>query len=145
MPTPAVYDHYRPTDAAYPDGTYRVVGVGDGTVTLLRVSDADGRRANTGELVSVAREEFDAFDPTENPDGNRPLTASTESAVQTAYWSIRAVGRELAAHPRPAAVAGAFVLFGAFGDQFWRVPEAALGASILVGSLGVAYVGSGRL
>lgn len=51
MPAPSPLDHVVPTDADYPDGVYRVVGTGDGPVTLLRVTDAAGRRAHTGELV----------------------------------------------------------------------------------------------
>jgi hypothetical protein len=68
---PAPYDHYRPSDGE--DGVYRVVGTGE-PVVLLRVTDADGRRRNTGELRRVSREELAAFERVENPDsGFRPM------------------------------------------------------------------------
>jgi hypothetical protein len=74
---PSPYDHYRPVDADYPDGVYRVVGTGgpgeDGEVRLLEVADADGRRVTTGRVLSVPREDLAGFEPAENPDaGFRP-------------------------------------------------------------------------
>ncbi|ADQ68265.1 hypothetical protein C499_14870 [Halogeometricum borinquense DSM 11551] len=145
MTAPAIYDHYRADDAAVSDGVYRVVGTDDETVTLLRVADADRRRSNTGEIVTIHRDRLDGFVSAENPDGNRPVGAAVASQLRMVYWSVRAFVRQLAAHPLPAAVAGAFVLVGALGDHFFQLPEAALSASIIVGSLGLAYVGSGRL
>ncbi len=78
MSDPSPYDHYRPVDADYPDAVYRVVGTGvdedDGTVRLLEVADADGRRVTTGRLVAVPREDLAGFEPAENPDsGFRPM------------------------------------------------------------------------
>ncbi|WP_380674964.1 hypothetical protein [Salinigranum sp. GCM10025319] len=67
------------------------------------------------------------------------------SALETAYWSGRAFVREVAAHPLPSAVALAFVVTGFVGDGVVPVSDTVLGASILVGSLALAYVGSGRL
>ncbi len=78
-PDPQPYDHYRPVDADYPEGVYRVVGTagnggGDDTVRLLEVSDADGRRVNTGRVLAVPREDLGGFEPAENPDaGFRPM------------------------------------------------------------------------
>lgn len=141
MPSLSVFDHVRPTDAVYPDGVYRVVGTSDEAATLLRVADADGRRTNTGEIIAVGSDELDGFDPAENPDGNRPLGSAVASTLETLYWSGRAFGRELAAHPLPTAGAAALVLVGYVGP----LPDVALGASVLVGILGLAYIGSGRL
>lgn len=62
------YDHLEPDGADYPSGTYRVVGLPEGSVTLLRVTDGDGSRANTGEVIHVSREDLDEFEPAENPD-----------------------------------------------------------------------------
>ncbi|WP_226005891.1 hypothetical protein [Natrinema salinisoli] len=70
MDSLAMRDHCRPIAGDYPDGIYRVVGTGEDTVTLFRVGDAEGRRVNTGEIVTVRDREFEAFEPAENPDGN---------------------------------------------------------------------------
>ena len=74
--TPSAYDHLR-TDGGgdYQPGVYRVVGAGEGTVTLLRVTDGRGRRRSTGTVVTVHREDVRAaFEPAENPDaGFRPV------------------------------------------------------------------------
>ena len=78
MPDPSPYDHYRPVDADYPEGVYRVVGTGGndeaGEVRLLEVADTDGRRVTTGRVLAVAREDLAGFEPAENPDaGFRPM------------------------------------------------------------------------
>ena len=64
---PAPYDHVRASDAAIPDGIYRVVGVSDG-VTLLRVADASGTRVHDGRVFTVSTAEYAAFPEAENPD-----------------------------------------------------------------------------
>ena len=145
MGSPSVYDHVRPTGVDYLDGTYRVVGTGEKAVTLLRVADADGRRINSGELVTVSYNDFDEFDPAENPDGNRPLGSVIRSTLEMDYWSVRVFVQQLAAHPLPAAIAVTLILVGSFGEQVVPVSDAVLSVLILVGSLGLAYVGSGRL
>jgi hypothetical protein len=145
MTAPSVYDHYRTTDGDYEDGIYRVVGTGNEKITLLRVGDADGRRVNTGELIAVSRNELDGFEKAENPDGNRSLSEKFLSVPETAYWSIRVFAGELVAHPLPASVALGLVLIGSLGDGIVPIPDIGLGALIFVGSLGLAYVGSGRM
>ena len=145
MTTPSVYDHYRTTDADYEDGVYRAVGTDDETVTLLRVGEPDGRRVNTGEVITVSRDELDGFESSENPDGNRPFGEILLSVPETAYWSVRAFTEELIARPLPAAAALGLVLAGALGEGIIPVPDIGLGVLILVGSLGLAYIGSGRL
>jgi hypothetical protein len=142
---PAPYEHVVPTDADYPDGVYRVVGTGDGTVTLLRVTDADGRRAHTGELVSVDADALDGFTAADPPPADRSLGSAVASSLATGYWSVRAFGRELRAHPLPTAVAVAVALVGAVGDAATSLPDAPAGGLLLLGSLALAYVGSGRL
>ena len=142
---PSVYDHYRTTDDDYMDGVYRVVGIGDEEVTLLRVGKVDGRRINTGEVITVIQEELDGFEQAENPDGNRPIGEVLVSAPETAYWSVSAFLKELAARPVPTLVALGILLAGYFGEGVLPIPDLAFGALVLVGGLCLAYVGSGRL
>ena len=76
MSDPSPYDHYRPVDADYPEGVYRVVGTEaeDDNLRLLEVADADGRRVTTGRVVAVPCEDLAGFEPAENPDaGFRPM------------------------------------------------------------------------
>jgi hypothetical protein len=88
----AVYDHLRSTDPDDDDAVYRVVGTASGTVTLLRVSDGDGRRANTGEVLTISRAALDSFEAADNPDGNRGLLGTVRSAAGAGYWALRAGG-----------------------------------------------------
>ncbi|WP_254547154.1 hypothetical protein [Halomarina pelagica] len=145
MYSPSTYDHYRPIDADYREGTYRVVGTTNEAVTLLRVGNAEGQRANTGEVITVSVDEFDRFEPAENPDGNRPLGATVASALEMSYWSLRVLIEQSISHPFPAMIAVAFVLIGSFGEHLIPVPEVVQGVLIVIGGLGLAYVGSGRL
>lgn len=144
MTTATVFDHVRPADSDYPDGTYRVVGSDGEAVTLLRVADADGRRVHTGDVVTVGVDEFDGFVPAANPDGNRSLRGRTGAKLETVYWSLRAFAEQLRAHPLPAAAAGGLLTVGLLGDPYLSLPDLAVGGLILAGSLGLAYVGSGR-
>jgi hypothetical protein len=143
--SPAVYDHLRPTTADYPAGVYRVVGVGDDGVTLLRVSDADGQRANTGEIVTVSTDSLAGFEGVENPDGNRRPTAIVRSSLDNLYWSARAFVRTLAKRPLVSAGALALLLAGEFGQGALSLTGVQAGALIVVGGLALVYVGSGRL
>jgi len=67
--SPAPYQHVRATDGAGVEaGVYRVVGTSPDSVTLLRVTDGDGRRRNTGHVVTVSRSRFATdFEPAANP------------------------------------------------------------------------------
>jgi hypothetical protein len=114
-------------------------------VTLLRVTDADGRRAHTGELVSVDADAFDGFAATDPPVADRSLGTTVASSLATGYWSVRAFGGELCAHPLPTAVAVAVALVGVVGAAATSLPGALVGGLLLAGSLALAYVGSGRL
>ncbi len=89
--TPEPYDHVRAADGPVPPGVYRVVGVGGGRVTLLRVTDADGRRVNSGAVERVDRETLArAFESAENPDAGFSLASLVDpfSAYATAlrHW-----------------------------------------------------------
>ncbi len=135
MCSPSVGDHLRTTETHDSPGTYRVVGVDELQVTLLRVGDGDGRRTHTGETVRVERTALDAFDPAEPPTGSGP------GAATVAYWSARAFGAELAARPLPAGVGGVLV----FAPLVVAVPSPVGGVLTAVGGLLLALVGSGRL
>lgn len=142
--TPAVFDHLRPTDTEhYPPGIYRVVGTSEDGITLLRVANADGRRAHTGEVVTVSKHTL-KFEAAENPDGNRSVGAIF-SSIGTAYWSLRTFVGSLAAHPLASVVALAFLLTGQFGEGVLPLSDATLAGLVLVGTFGLVYVGSGRL
>ena len=145
MASPSVYDHFSPTDTDYPDGTYRVVGTSGEGVTLLRVADADSRRINTGEIITVSYDDLDGFDSAENPDGNRPLGSALTSGVETVYWSLRVFVQQLAAHPLLTVLAFAFISAGYFGEVITPLPEVVLDILTIIGALGLAYIGSGRL
>jgi hypothetical protein len=139
------YDHLRLTDGSYESGIYRVVGSDEQSVTLLRVGDDEGRRVNTGQVVTVNRDELDFFESAENPDGNRSLTGQLGGGLSAAYWSLRSFVSELVAHPIPAAVATAVLLAGEFAEQIVFVPDSLSLPLTIVGVLGVTYVGSGLL
>ena len=145
MQSPSVYDHLQPSGADYPDGIYRVVGEDGGVVTLLQVGDADGRRVNRGSVVSVRADELDGFTPARNPDGTRPLRAALRSRFGMVYWSIRVFLGQVVAHPIPATIAILLILVGFLGEGVLPVPDSFRGGLIIVGSLGLAYVGRGRL
>lgn len=145
MNRPEPYEHFRPEESDVPDGIYRVVGRDDRTVTLLRVADADERRAHTGETVTVTLEEFDGFGPAENPDGDRPYEGVLVSNLEMRYWSARAFVQQLAVNPRLSAVALTLVFAGVFGDRVLSLPDFVFSGLILLGSLSLAYIGGGRL
>ena len=145
MDSLSVYDHLSPTNIDYPDGIYRVVGISGEGITLLRVADADGRRVNTGEIITVSYDDLDGFDPTENPDGNRPLGSALTSGVEMVYWSLRVFVQQLAAHPLLTVLAFAFISAGYFGEAILPLPEVVPDILTIVGALGLAYIGSGRL
>lgn len=141
--SPTAYDHLRPTadDSGALDrqpGVYRVVGAPDDEVTLLRVTDGEGRRVHTGEVVTVERESLDRFEPAANPDEQRSLAATAASQLQGAWWSLRLVGEAVVDRPIPSAAALALVAAGLFGDAVASVPADAL--FVLAGALALVYL-----
>lgn len=130
-------DHLRADGTVVPRGTYRVVGVDERGVTLLRVGDSEGRRVHTGAVVRVARADLDGFAPATAPETERSLAG----AATLAYWSGRAFAGELAARPLATTAVLALVVFGAVGP----VSAPLAGSLILAGSLLLASVGGGRL
>lgn len=142
---PSVYDHYRLADMEYEDGIYRVVGVDDSTVTLLRVGESDGRRTNTGEVITVDIKVIENSEVSENPDGNPRASGVLWSVPKTAYWSAIAFIKEASSHPIRASVGIAFLAVGYFGEGTLPVPDMVLGILILIGGMSLAYVGSGKV
>lgn len=145
MASPTSYDHVSLSETEYPDGIYRVVGTSDESVTLLRVGEPDGRRVNTGEVVTVDTEEFASLESAENPDGNRPLGEAVVSIFTTSYWSIWAFARNLVASPLPALVAITLLFVGVVGPGTGFGPEVVFSVLTIVGGLALALVGAGRV
>ncbi|WP_436935753.1 hypothetical protein [Halovenus marina] len=139
-----VYDHVRLTGTDHPDGVYRVVGVRDAEVTVLRVGDADGQRVHSGELGTLGVDELEAATSAPNPDGNRPLRATVRAALTMPYWVGRAFVQQLLARPGLSALAVSLVLVGVVGGQTGQIPGGIESGMILVGGLALAYLGSGR-
>lgn len=82
-------DHLRPVDDAREPGVYRVVGTGD-EITLLRVTDGDGRRVHSGDIRHVAAAEIaSAFEPTADPDAGLTPVRSVRNWLQGLYWQFR--------------------------------------------------------
>jgi hypothetical protein len=138
---PAVGDHLTPTTDTHSAGVYRVVGHGDGAVTLLRVGNADGHRVHTGEIVSVPAT-TDGFEQTTAPR-RPPLTAVLTGPFRAAAWSLRAFLVSLRRRPRRTALAAVPLAAGVAVDGV--APASVVGGLVFVGSLAVAAVGSGRL
>lgn len=141
---PAVFDHVRPTAGPYEDGIYRVVGTDDGSVTLLRVGDADGRRVNTGAIVTVEAAQLERFEPAENPDGNRGPGESLLRVPAALYWSVRAAIDGLLRRPVSAAVAVAVLLTGSAGGWILDLPGVVSSLLVVAGGLGLALLASGQ-
>lgn len=70
--------------------TYRVVGIGpDDDVSLLRVTDADGSRQYTGDVVTVSAATLAATEPVPNPDAGLALGHRLRNLGTGLYWSVR--------------------------------------------------------
>lgn len=141
---PEVYDHLRstaPDDAS----VYRVVGTHSNNVTLLRVADGDGRRAHTGEIITVSADALDSFEPAENPDGNSSVSRKLRSLAKSLYWSLRSALAALADRPLLTALGLGLYVAGRFAGG--RIPLSDLPLSViaLTGVAVLAAVGSGRL
>lgn len=137
----AVYDHVRPADDAPVEaGVYRVVGTSDEGVALLRVTDADGRRRHTGEVVTVERDARAGFEAAENPDENRSLAAAVRSQVQGLWWTLRLVGGTVVERPLAGGTALALVTAGLAADRVHPMPDLVEAVLILVGGFSLLYL-----
>lgn len=65
---PAVYDHVRADGSEVDAGIYRVVGVDEEGIRLLRVGDERGSRIHTGIVVDIDRATYASLDRADNPD-----------------------------------------------------------------------------
>jgi hypothetical protein len=141
-----LYDHFQVSSGDYPNGIYRVVGVGEDTVTLLKIGDEDGRRVHTGEIITLELDEVEKLDRVTDPEPNQRTSAVVKSVLETGYWSLRVFARELAKHPIPTVIAAVFVLLGYSGGGILpSFSSTVSGLLVILGSLGLAYIGSGRL
>jgi len=68
---------------------YRIVGAID-DVALLRVGDANGHSATTGEVIRVDQSRLDAeFEAATDPDAGFSPLAGVRNAVSGLYWNVR--------------------------------------------------------
>lgn len=67
------------------------------------------------------------------------------SVARDRYWSVRAFGHQLARRPLPAAVALGCLVGGTVGEGRVPLPDVVFPLAVVLGALGLAYVGSGRL
>jgi hypothetical protein len=147
-PSGAVGDHVSPTTGDLAPGVYRVVGTDEERLTLLRVGDAEGHRVVTGQLHRVPRGNLDGFVSTTPPTAPGGPEAALVDAAEAGYWSVRVFVSELLAHPIASAAALAVVVIGWFGvgsALATSLSPLVRAVALFVGSLGLAYVGSGRL
>lgn len=142
---PTVSDHLRSTDSDDDEAVYRVVGSHADSVTLLRVSDGDGRRLHTGEVFTVPRDALDTFEAAKNPDGNRSAVTTLSAAGESVYWSLRTFVASLAASPALSTLGLALFVAGAFGRGRVPLPDELLLAVEIGGLLLLVLVGNGRL
>lgn len=138
----SVHDHVRPTAAALPAGVWRVVGTDESAVTLLRVTDAEGRRRSTGDVERVDRDTLaTGFEPAGNPDGDGSLRRGLANAGSGLYWNVRSAVVDPTGHAAQGLLAGGVLGLGvgflASGDAGGRLPGFAL---LAVGVLWLAWL-----
>lgn len=107
---PAVFDHVLSDEDsdALPAGTYRVVGVSETTVALLRVGSPSASRVHIGEVRHVPIETYRFLPPAENPD-NGAAIGTVLAIVGTA---IMLAGIFTSAPQLVAVSTNVFVFFG---------------------------------
>lgn len=82
-------DHYRPAGEPSQSNVHRVVGRRE-EVTLLRVTDPDGDRVNSGEIRRCSTAELESqFEPARNPDSRLSPVSSAKNMLSGLYWSFR--------------------------------------------------------
>ena len=70
---------------------------------------------------------------------------SIRSSLEMVYWSFRVFSQELITHPLLTLVAIAVILVGNFGEAVVPLPDTVYSFLVIIGALGLAYIGSGRL
>ncbi|WP_323677163.1 hypothetical protein [Halorubellus sp. PRR65] len=78
-----------PADGPAPRGVYRVVGTPDDALVCLRVTDADGRREVTGEVVRVDAADANALDPASAP--RTTVVGAFKNQLEGPYWMVRSL------------------------------------------------------
>jgi hypothetical protein len=144
---PTVGAHLRATGDDQPAGpleagVYRVVGTTETTVTLLEVGDGGGERVHTGRVVTVDRDGLSALEPAPNPDDDRSLRARFDGGLEGLRLSAWQFWRSLAARPLPSAAAFGLFAAGEVGSRVLTGYDLVFGVLILVGGLGLVYLGS---
>ncbi|MFB6284783.1 MAG: hypothetical protein ABEK59_12790 [Halobacteria archaeon] len=151
---PSVYDHYRYEDdthgdrkvpvGEYENGVYRVVG-SEGGVTLLRVTDGSGNRANTGEVIHVPHGKMKFFEKTENPDPDFSWGGFAAEIPEITYWVIRAFLDQLSNRPLLSAFFTFVLIAGLYLNAPPGIPKPAMTGLWIAGLGGLLLIGSGRL
>lgn len=84
-----VGDHYRRIENAHDATVYRVVGTTD-EVTLLCVTDDDGRRVHTGAIHHVSPATLaEQYESVDDPDSGFSPVSIITNVLQGLYWNVR--------------------------------------------------------
>lgn len=84
----AIGEHVEYSGSEHAPGVCRVVGVDEETVTLLRVTDADGNRRATGEVVTTERPLTDV-ESTPDPDAGIDPVRWLRNQLDGLVWTVR--------------------------------------------------------
>lgn len=76
-------------NASVPEGVYRVVGTSADALVCLRVTDPDGRREATGDLVRVAVADASALDAAGEPRAT--VAGFLKNQLEGPYWLVRSL------------------------------------------------------
>lgn len=87
-----VGEHVEYSGSGHAPGVYRVVGIDEESVTLLRVTDGDGTRRATGAVVTVERPLVD-FQSAPDPDAGIDPVRWLRNQLQGAVWELRSLTR----------------------------------------------------
>lgn len=87
-----IRDHVEASGDEHVPGVYRVVGIDEESVTLLRVTDGDGTRRATGAVVTVERPLVD-FQSAPDPDAGIDPVRWFRNQLQGAVWELRSLTR----------------------------------------------------
>lgn len=128
--------HYRAgAEAPVPAGVYRVVGLEEGRVALLRVADDEGARVHTGAVERVDADALAALEPADAPATS--LVATLASGLLAGF---RQVPRNVRARPVQSGLGAALVVVAAVGPSAIQgVPAAAF---VVANVLGAVLVGA---
>ncbi|NHN40863.1 hypothetical protein G9C85_04340 [Halorubellus sp. JP-L1] len=78
-----------PADATVQAGVYRVVGTPGDALVCLRVTDENGRRTHTGDLVRVGADAASDLVPASAP--RRTVVGFLKNQIEGPYWMVRSL------------------------------------------------------